>query len=336
MSLWLAIISDMQPGLQNEESTSPKRRALFLDPEEKSYVYTNDFPSMILEKIICVSQVSMADANINAPEVPIAADSPPTRSDKQILPLDILKNTNFFKAFTASSTIPTMYIQQFWDTIKFEKDKGYSCQLDEQRFYLTKSTLREALQLPQDNNNFTSPPNSNTIISFVNDLGYPNVVRTSSGVVTNDIVNTSSIKVQHLPYEESALGYLKFSFKNTKRVAKYQRYLVREVVSDDEVPATKPAKGAKPKTTRKLICTDIAKITRKRSKPDKHKHGNGKSAQEPGVFYQKIKEKLTHSLMWQRDSKYEAADSAKKTSPYAIIGQSFDSKAWRGKELTHL
>ncbi|GKE21778.1 hypothetical protein Tco_1433290, partial [Tanacetum coccineum] len=31
------------------------------------------------------------------------------------------------------------------------------------------------------------------------------------------------------------------------------------------------------------ICTDIAKITRKRSKPDKHGHGNGKSVQEPGV-----------------------------------------------------
>ncbi|GKF57446.1 hypothetical protein Tco_0170983 [Tanacetum coccineum] len=29
---------------------------------------------------------------------------------------------------------------------------------------------------------------------------------------------------------------------------------------------------------------DIAKITRKWSKPDKHGHGNGKSAQEPGVF----------------------------------------------------
>ncbi|GKE03556.1 hypothetical protein Tco_1395574, partial [Tanacetum coccineum] len=349
---------------------------------------------------------SMADANINAPEVPVAADSPPTRSDEQILPrnkwvpvgksncfldvertqanpifkiaVDILKNTNFFKAFTASSTIPTIYIQQFWDTIRFDKDKGYSCQLDEQRFYLTKSTLREALQLPQDNNNFTPPPNSNTIISFVNDLGYPNVVRTLSGVVTNDmyqpwralatiinlcltgktsaferprapvlqilwgVVNRANIdyaeriweeftqcihsfieymmnlalhmdgkkkvnplvilgvrftkliinhlqsihkfhkrlgSLLYLPYEESALGYLKFSFKNTKRVrfgmaipdtlisenirsttyypkyvakvAKYQRYLAGEVVSDDEAPTPKPAKGAKSKTPRK-------------------------------------------------------------------------------------
>ncbi|GKG35918.1 hypothetical protein Tco_0443596, partial [Tanacetum coccineum] len=52
---------------------------------------------------------------------------------------------NFFKAFTASSTIPSIYIQQLWDTIRFDKDKGYNCQLDEQRFYLTKATLRDAL-----------------------------------------------------------------------------------------------------------------------------------------------------------------------------------------------
>ncbi|GJR71399.1 hypothetical protein Tco_0083764 [Tanacetum coccineum] len=321
----------------------------------------------------CICAVAMADANINAPEVPTTAASPPTQSDEQILPrnkwvpvgksncfldveksqanpifkivVDILKNTNFFKAFTASSTIPSIYIQQFWDTIRFDKDKGYNCQLDEQRFYLTKATLRDALQLPQDNNNFTSPPNANTIISFVNELGYPNVVRTLSGVVTNDmyqpwralttiinlcltgktsaferprapvlqilwgVVNKANIdyaeriweeftqcihsfiedkmnlalhtegkkKVNplvipgvrftkliinhlqsihkfhkrpgsplHLPYEEAALGYLKFSFKNTKR-----RYLAGEVVSDDEAPAPKPGKGAKPKTPRK-------------------------------------------------------------------------------------
>ncbi|GKE62458.1 hypothetical protein Tco_1512825, partial [Tanacetum coccineum] len=83
----------------------------------------------------------------------------------------------------------------------------------------------------------------------------------------------------HLPYEESALGYLKFSFKNTKRVrfgmailntliskeirsspyypkyvanvTKYQCFLAGEVVSNDEAPAPKPGKGAKPKTPRK-------------------------------------------------------------------------------------
>ncbi|GJU48581.1 retrovirus-related pol polyprotein from transposon TNT 1-94 [Tanacetum coccineum] len=326
-------------------------------------------------ELTSVDLITMAVANINAPEVPVAADSPPTCLNEQILPrkkwvpvgksncfldvertqanpifkiaVDILKNSNFFKAFTASSTILTIYIQQFWDTIRFDKDKGYSCQVDEQRFYLTKSTIREALKLPQDSNNFTPPPNSNTIISFVNDLGYPNVVRTLSGVILWGVVNRANIdyaeriweeftqcihsfiedrinlalhtegkkKVNplvilgvcftkliinhlqskhkfhkrpgsplHLPYEESALGYLKFSFKNTKRVrfgmeildtliseniqsatyypeyvakvVKYQRYLAGEVVSDDEAPATKP-KPQSPKTVpekkRKLV-----------------------------------------------------------------------------------
>ncbi|GJY81877.1 hypothetical protein Tco_0494628, partial [Tanacetum coccineum] len=274
----------------------------------------------------------MADANINAPEVSIAAASPPTRSDEQILPrnkwvpvgksncfldvektqanpifkidVDILKKTNFFKAFTASSTIPSIYIQQFWDTIRFDKDNGYSCQLDEQFFYLSKATLRDALQLPQDNNNFTSPPNANTIISFVNELGYPNVIlwgvvnkanidyaeriweeftqcihsfiedkinlalHTKGKKKVNPLVipgvRFTKLIINHLqiihkfhkrpcsplylPYEESALGYLKFSFKNTKRS---QRYLAGEVVSNDEAPAPKPEKGAKPKTPRK-------------------------------------------------------------------------------------
>ncbi|GJR95755.1 hypothetical protein Tco_0267929, partial [Tanacetum coccineum] len=133
---------------------------------------------------------TMADANNNAPKVPVVAASPPTRTQANPIfkiVVDILKNTNFFKAFTASSTIPSIYIQQFWDTIRFDKDKGYSCQLDKQRFYLTKATLRDALQLPQDNNNFTPPSNANTITSFVNELGYPNAVRTLSGVVTNDM-----------------------------------------------------------------------------------------------------------------------------------------------------
>nr|GEZ67964.1 hypothetical protein [Tanacetum cinerariifolium] len=102
--------------------------------------------------------------------------APPVRADDQILPhirwvpirksncyldleksqsnpiykiaVDLLKNTNFLRAFTASSTIPSIYIQQFWDTILYDKKAGcYKCQLDEQWFDFTKETLREALQI---------------------------------------------------------------------------------------------------------------------------------------------------------------------------------------------
>ncbi|GJS19681.1 retrovirus-related pol polyprotein from transposon TNT 1-94 [Tanacetum coccineum] len=83
----------------------------------------------------------------------------------------------------------------------------------------------------------------------------------------------------HLPNEEPFLGYLKFSAKGTKRevfvmpipnnlitadiqgeqycnaylekVAKHQRYLADEDVSDLDSPAPKPAKATKPKATKK-------------------------------------------------------------------------------------
>ncbi|GJR69147.1 hypothetical protein Tco_0015212, partial [Tanacetum coccineum] len=158
----------------------------------------------------------MADVNALVEQAPIVA--PPTRIDEQILPrirwvpigksncyldaeksqsnpiykiaVDILKHTNFFRAFTASSTIPAIYIQQFWDTICYDRtDGGYKCQLDEQWFNLTKDTLRDALQITPVNNNkaFSSPPTQDTLINFVNDLGYPKEVKHLSNVVTNDM-----------------------------------------------------------------------------------------------------------------------------------------------------
>ncbi|GJR48772.1 hypothetical protein Tco_1316875 [Tanacetum coccineum] len=104
--------------------------------------------------------------------------------------VDILKQTNFFRAFTTSSTIPAIYIQQFWDTIHFDSKAGsYKCQLDEQWFNLTQDTLRDALQItPVDNNRaFSSPPTPDTLVEFVNKLGYPKEVIHLSNVTTNDM-----------------------------------------------------------------------------------------------------------------------------------------------------
>nr|GEZ55430.1 monodehydroascorbate reductase [Tanacetum cinerariifolium] len=87
--------------------------------------------------------------------------------------MDILKNTNFFRAFTASSIIPSIYIQQLWDTVRYDKITGcYECQLDEQWFDLTKDTLKDALLItPVDNNNaFSSPQTPYALINFVNNL----------------------------------------------------------------------------------------------------------------------------------------------------------------------
>ncbi|GKF12427.1 hypothetical protein Tco_0050353, partial [Tanacetum coccineum] len=103
----------------------------------------------------------------------------PTRSDDQILPfaawvpirksnyvldpqkkqknpifqiyVDILQNTNFFRAFTTSASVPAIYIQQFWNTLTYEI-----------------TPIDQAYQ-------FMSPPSGDAIMDFVNELGYPKV-----------------------------------------------------------------------------------------------------------------------------------------------------------------
>nr|GEX12393.1 hypothetical protein [Tanacetum cinerariifolium] len=146
----------------------------------------------------------MADVNDPSDQTPTMA--PPVRIDDQILPhirwipigknncyldlekspsnpiykiaVDLLKNTNFFRAFTASSDLPSIYIQQFWDTILYDKKtRCYKCQLDEQWFDLTKETLREALQITHVNRNqaFAAHPSINGLVDFVNQLGYPKI-----------------------------------------------------------------------------------------------------------------------------------------------------------------
>ncbi|GJT68375.1 hypothetical protein Tco_1019855 [Tanacetum coccineum] len=123
---------------------------------------------------------------------------PPTRTDEQIVPrsqwltigksnllfnaqkiqknpifqisVDILSNTNFFQAFTASANVPAIYLQQFWKTMSYNEKTGiYSCQLDEQWFDLSADLLRKALAITPVNpaHPFELPPSGDTVIDFV-------------------------------------------------------------------------------------------------------------------------------------------------------------------------
>ncbi|GJY80567.1 hypothetical protein Tco_0493318 [Tanacetum coccineum] len=154
--------------------------------------------------LYCDNRNTMADMNMPANDVPAEqapAIAPPTRTDDQILPsskwvpigksncvLDvqksqrnpifliavaILKNTNFFRAFMASSTILAIYIQH--------------CLLDKQWFNLHKDILRDVLDITpsNDNNPFVASPSSDTVIEYVNTLGYPCTLRNVSAMFVN-------------------------------------------------------------------------------------------------------------------------------------------------------
>nr|GEW30341.1 integrase, catalytic region, zinc finger, CCHC-type, peptidase aspartic, catalytic [Tanacetum cinerariifolium] len=142
---------------------------------------------------------TMVDVNVNAPADQAPTMAPPTRTDYQILPhirwVHIGKS-NCYLDVEKSQSNPIYNI----DTIRYDKSAGcYKGQLDEQWFYLTKDTLRDALQITPVNNNqaFTSPPSSDALINFVNELGYPKLVRNLSNVILWGVVNRA-----HLDYAE--------------------------------------------------------------------------------------------------------------------------------------
>ncbi|GJR66155.1 retrovirus-related pol polyprotein from transposon TNT 1-94 [Tanacetum coccineum] len=162
----------------------------------------------------------MADLNIPANDAPVEqapAVAPPTGTDDQILLLSkwvpigkrncvldvhkpqrnpiflivvaILKNTNFFRAFTTSSTIPAIYIQQFWDTMCFNSStRLYNCYLDEQWFNIHKDILRDEQWFRLSTFSSFGTPYALThllVIEYVNTLGYPSTLRNVSAISVN-------------------------------------------------------------------------------------------------------------------------------------------------------
>nr|GEV68862.1 hypothetical protein [Tanacetum cinerariifolium] len=155
-------------------------------------IFTKALPREQFEFLLSRLDSTMADIHILTNDAP-AKQAPTVKSQRNpifLIDVAILKNTNFFRAFMASSTIPAIYIQLFSDTMCFNSSTGlYSCQLDEQWFNLHKDILRDALDITptNDNNPFVAPTLSDTVIEYVNTLGYPSTLRNVSAKLVNAI-----------------------------------------------------------------------------------------------------------------------------------------------------
>ncbi|GJU50469.1 retrovirus-related pol polyprotein from transposon TNT 1-94 [Tanacetum coccineum] len=264
---------------------------LYMNPEIKIKVKKTKTESGHNQKML--HGFTMADMNIPANDAPDeqAPDfAPLIRTDDQILPRNpifpmavaLLKNTNFFRAFTASSTILAIYIQQFWDTMCFNSATGlYNCQLDEQWFNLHKDILRDALDITpaNDNNPFVAPPSSDTVIDYVNTLGYPSMLKNVSAISFGGIIHRSNIdyaeriweefvqSIQmtgsplHHSHDESILNTLRFVGKDSREIfgmpipdalltdeIKGAPYYEGAIESSEAIKVTKPkaAKATKP------------------------------------------------------------------------------------------
>ncbi|GJV37481.1 hypothetical protein Tco_1409958 [Tanacetum coccineum] len=104
--------------------------------------------------------------------------------------VDILQNTNFFRAFTTSENVPSICIQQLWNTLTQDaKTRLYNFQLDKQWFNLYADLLRKSLEItPVDSAHpFQSPTAGDIIMDFVNELGYPEEIHFVSKIHVNNL-----------------------------------------------------------------------------------------------------------------------------------------------------
>ncbi|GJW63474.1 hypothetical protein Tco_0115358 [Tanacetum coccineum] len=120
-------------------------------------------------------------------------DDPLCPNKNKIL-ANILQNHPLKFSIAASSSVPWIYLGQFWHTLKEDGSKyRISFMLDRNELTLTLDDFRTIFQLPQatDNNHqhfVVAPKFSKMVPFYINDLGFTLELRSPSNFKTTDLV----------------------------------------------------------------------------------------------------------------------------------------------------
>ncbi|GJW31468.1 hypothetical protein Tco_0051500 [Tanacetum coccineum] len=89
--------------------------------------------------------------------------------------IDVIKNSTCYKAFTISSEVPEIFMQQFWYTVKKVKNiDAYEFLLANKKFLVDVKVFRKILDIcPRVQGvDFVELPDDETTLTFLLDLGY--------------------------------------------------------------------------------------------------------------------------------------------------------------------
>ncbi|GJS43181.1 hypothetical protein Tco_0568224 [Tanacetum coccineum] len=299
----------------------------------------------------------MADVNVNAPAEQAPAMAPPTRIDDQILPrnrwvapwralttiinLCLTGNTSVFERPRAPM------LQILWGVVN-RAHIDYAERMWEEFTQSIHTFIYDKNKLAQH----TQGKKKATIIMIPS-------VRFSKLIIrhlqSKNKFHPRPGSPLHLPNEESVLGYLKFSAKGTKwevfgmpipydlitddirgeqyynayleKVAKHQRYLVGEEVSDLDSPAPKLDKATKHKATKKSkpSAPKVAPVT----KPAVAKASKSQQTTSAPAKPQEKKRKLVTELSKapspaKRSKSGKVTKKRKPKSPLQLIDEIFN------------
>ncbi|GJR13221.1 hypothetical protein Tco_0795873 [Tanacetum coccineum] len=315
----------------------------------------------------------MADENVPA--------QAPTRSNDQILPfvawvpigksnyvldlqkkqknpifqisVDIIQNTNFFRAFTASASVPAIYIQQFWNTLTYEaKIRTYNFELDEARFVLDVNLLREALEIaPIDQAHYPTKKGRKDKAHVIPYYRFTKLIICHLGRTSNS--HQRSTSPFHLVEEDLRLGNLKFVPKgeedkvirmpipnelisnNIRNAPYYNAYLEMVTKHDQKVAAEKEEKKKSASTKQPKPKPTIKKSSKPEPAPKpkvtKEKPSKASTAKPPKA--KPAKEKSTKATPLQKAGKGKVKKVRNVKSSFQLVNEPDEEPAHSEPEL---
>nr|GEU99102.1 hypothetical protein [Tanacetum cinerariifolium] len=167
--------------------------------------------------------------------------------------IGMIKNSTCFKAFTISTKVPEIFMQQFWYTIKkIQGTYSYEFVLANKRCIVDAEVFRKILDIcPRvEGKEFTEVQDDDATLTFLIDLGYKDLLHKHTSIIEED-------------YHEYGLLIPMMLNNRIKQSDSYQMFLK---YSTGLIPPKKSkGKGSQGKKTADILCT-LSKKARKQTK----------------------------------------------------------------------
>nr|GEU58835.1 hypothetical protein [Tanacetum cinerariifolium] len=177
--------------------------------------------------------------------------------------IDIIKNSTCFKAFTISTDVPEIFMQQFWYTIKKVKEsKSYEILLTNQKCIFNAEVFRKIMDIfPRvKGEEFTPVQDNDDTLTFLTDLDYKGPLYKHTNILKFVRIGKD--------YQEYRLGIPDVMLNDTIiQLESYQMFL--KYFTGQIPPKKSRGKGSQGKKTTDTLVTDVDVSEESKRKPAK-------------------------------------------------------------------
>ncbi|GJW64371.1 hypothetical protein Tco_0116255 [Tanacetum coccineum] len=144
--------------------------------------------------------------------------------------LDVLSLTPFYPAFLITASVPTVYMQEFWATVTYQKHH-IKFKMNKKSYSFDMDTFRNMLQMCPKllGQKFVDPPFEEDILTFMRELGYPGNIKLLSDIKHEVVQRYGAILPDYLtnPTMKESEAYKTYHDLATGKVQLKPKYVRR-------------------------------------------------------------------------------------------------------------